>query len=141
MPRSKPRPVAAGFQKFCDAPYSLQPAAPWTCSMHTRRVRLAARAAAVLAKTVRAGTIASNNGKAIETPSPRKAVRRDMCFPVRNMVFILSCAWGPTPMRGARDGSLHSPAGGHSSQFFSVRSGSLRSSILLVVVFSSAFAV
>ena len=82
---SKRRPVAAGFQKFCVMPNSLHPAAPCTCSMHTSRVRPAARPAAVFAKTPRAGTIESSNGSAIVAPRPRSAERRDMCFPVRNI--------------------------------------------------------
>src|SRR5438477_4904785 len=53
--------------------------------MQTRRVRPAMRPAGVRAKTDRAGSIASRNGSAIVTPTPRRAVRRDMCFPVRNI--------------------------------------------------------
>ncbi len=41
--------------------------------------------AAVLAKTVRAGTIASIIGNAIVTPMPRRTARRDMCFLVMNI--------------------------------------------------------
>jgi len=40
--RSKARPVAAGFHRFCAIPNSLHPAAPCTCSMHTSRRRAAA---------------------------------------------------------------------------------------------------
>jgi hypothetical protein len=34
----------------------------------------------VLAKTLRAGTMASSNGNATVTPNPRKTSRREMCF-------------------------------------------------------------
>src|SRR4029453_4122336 len=41
--------------------------------------------AAVWASTVHAGTIASRNGRPTATPAPRRKVRRERCFLVRNM--------------------------------------------------------
>ena len=41
--------------------------------------------AAVLANTVRAGTIASSIGNAMVTPRPRRTARRDRCFLVMNI--------------------------------------------------------
>src|SRR5262249_57746104 len=87
--RSNLRPTAAGLQKCCAMPYSLQPAAPCTCSMQTSRTLPALRPAAVLAKTRPDGTIASRNGSATVAPRPRRAWRRDMGFPVRNTAVLL----------------------------------------------------
>ncbi len=41
--------------------------------------------AAVAARAVRAGIMASSNGRAIVTPMPRKNVRRSRCFLVMNI--------------------------------------------------------
>src|SRR5688572_24058291 len=41
--------------------------------------------AAVWASSVAAGTIASSKGSASVAPAPRRTVRREMCFLVRNM--------------------------------------------------------
>ena len=98
MLRSNALPVFSGFQKYCVPPYSLQPAAPCTCSMQTRRVRLAALPAAVWANAARAGTIESSRGSAIVAPSPRRAVRRDMCFPERTAIVTSPGDLGPTGM-------------------------------------------
>src|SRR6186713_2656697 len=46
-------------------------------------------AAAVCARAVPAGIIASSSGSAIVTPAPRRKVRRDKCFFVMNMCFLL----------------------------------------------------
>src|ERR1700681_4494329 len=43
--------------------------------------------AAVCARAVRAGIIASSRGRATTVPMPRKKVRRGRCFLVRNMVL------------------------------------------------------
>ena len=59
------------------------PAEPCTISMAASRTL----PAAVLANTVRAGTIASSNGNAIVTPMPRSTVRREMCFLVMNIAL------------------------------------------------------
>ena len=75
-------PTAAGDQRFFSRPNLVAPADPCTISMAARRTL----PAAVLANTVRAGTIASNIGNAIVTPMPRSTARRDMCFLVMNSI-------------------------------------------------------
>ena len=56
------------------------PADPCTISMHTSRCFAAAAPAAVLAKTVLAGIIASSSGSAMVTPTPFRTARRETCF-------------------------------------------------------------
>src|SRR5688572_11463520 len=82
--RSKSRPTAAGSHRFCVAPHSWQPPAPWTCSMQIRRVL--SSAAAVVDQGRPAGAIAFRNGSPTVAPTPRTKVRRGMCLPV--MKFI-----------------------------------------------------
>src|ERR1700733_2666750 len=43
-------------------------------------------AAAVCARATAAGIIASSNGSATTAPTPRRTVRRDRCFLVRNIM-------------------------------------------------------
>src|SRR5688500_20231963 len=63
-------------------PNCVAPAEPCTISIADRRIlRRAAWAKA-------AGVIASSNGNAIVTPRPRRAVRREMCFLVRNSIAV-----------------------------------------------------
>src|SRR5579864_2645239 len=57
-------------------------AAPCGCQMPTKRLT---GLAAVLRKGVWAGTIESSSGKANVTPTPRKNVRRAICFFVINI--------------------------------------------------------
>ena len=64
--RSKARPVAAGDHMCFCSPMAVAPAEPCTISMQASRTR----PAAVLASAVRAGTIASRNGRATVAPSP-----------------------------------------------------------------------
>ena len=56
---------------------------PWGMNVATNR---GFGVAAVCARSVAAGTIASSNGKASAAPVPRKKVRRTMCFFAMNMV-------------------------------------------------------
>ena len=79
--RSKSRPVAAGDHMCFCSPIAVAPAEPCTISMQASRTR----PAAVRASAVRAGTIASRNGRATVTPSPFRTVRRDRCFRVMNI--------------------------------------------------------
>ena len=44
--------------------------------------------AAVCASAVRAGTIASRNGSAIVTPTPRMNVRRERCFLIQDAHLV-----------------------------------------------------
>src|SRR5688572_6927150 len=46
--------------------------------------------AAVLARAVCAGIIASSNGSAMDVPRPRSTVRRERCFLVMNTSCLLS---------------------------------------------------
>ena len=73
---------------FC-SPIAVAPAEPCTISMQASRTR----PAAVLASAVRAGTIASRNGRATVAPSPFSTVRRDKCFCVMNIPIspLASC--------------------------------------------------
>src|SRR5262245_34156332 len=88
--RSKAVPTAAGDQKFLPRPNWVAPAEPWTISMADRRTL---RAAAVFAK---AGVMASSHGNATVTPSPRRTVRRDMCF------FVIIIAPAPLSAIGSQ---------------------------------------
>src|SRR5205823_9313149 len=64
--------------------------------MQTSRVRSAPAAAD--ATMPRAGTIASRNGSATVAPTPRRNVRRGMCFPVmKSKAVLLACRVGPLP--------------------------------------------
>jgi hypothetical protein len=71
-------PVVAGVHWFITAP----------CGMKQRPSLICGRAA-VCARSVRAGTIASRNGSDMVTPTPRMNVRRERCF--LNRAFI----WSP----------------------------------------------
>src|SRR5262249_22133595 len=82
--RSKARPTAAGDHMFFERPIAVDPAAPCTISMQTRR---ALPAAAVFARSVDAGTIASSSGSDNVAPMPFSAVRRDMCFLVMKLIM------------------------------------------------------
>ena len=64
----------------------MAPAEPCTISIADSRTFR--DAAAVLANAVAAGDIASSTGSAIVTPRPRRTVRRDMCFFVRNSIAL-----------------------------------------------------
>src|SRR4029453_3130111 len=55
---------------------------PWGMNVATNR---GFGVAAVCARSVAAGTIASSSGKARVTPAPRRKVRRGMCFFAMNM--------------------------------------------------------
>src|SRR5215469_1370462 len=55
---------------------------PWGTKIPVKRVF---GTAAVLARGVCAGIIESSSGSARATPAPRRTVRRDMCFFVRNI--------------------------------------------------------
>ena len=82
--RSKWRPDSAGAHRCCVPPQALEPAAPCTISMQTRRV--GSSAARVAADTRPAGCIASRKGRASEAaPTSRRNVRRGMCLPVMYM--------------------------------------------------------
>src|SRR5580704_10692190 len=61
---------------------------PWHTKQPTNR---GLGVAAVCARAVEAGIIASRSGKASVAPAPRRMVRRDMCFLVINVmaVFLL----------------------------------------------------
>ena len=59
-------------------------AAPWGCQMPTKRF-VAPGAAAVWRRGVCAGSIDSRNGKAKVVPTPRRNVRRGICFLVMNI--------------------------------------------------------
>jgi hypothetical protein len=63
------------------------PAEPCTISIAATRTL----PAAVFANAVLAGTIASMSGNAIVTPMPRRTVRREMCFLVRNSIALSLC--------------------------------------------------
>src|SRR5579872_6041902 len=65
--------------------------------------------AAVLARGVCAGTIESSKGSASDAPTPRRMVRRDRCFLVRNIPFILLLIGVPVHL-GARSGWHRRPA-------------------------------
>src|SRR4051812_41042120 len=86
--RLNARPVSAGDHRCCAAPHSFAPAAPWTISMQTSRVRSSEAARAVFDHRPPAGTIASRNGSATAAPSPRSTARRGMCFPVMNDISL-----------------------------------------------------
>ena len=79
---------------------TVAPAEPCTISMAARRILVAA----VFASAVRAGTIASRNGSATVTPSPLRAVRRERCFCVMNIVadsfapVLLATRHWPAPL-------------------------------------------
>ena len=73
---SKSLPVPLGTQNFSTAP----------CGMYTKP-RRGLMAAAVFAKAVLAGIIASSNGSEMATPAPFRTVRRERCFFVRNMAY------------------------------------------------------
>src|ERR1700732_627118 len=66
-------------------------AAPWGTKMPVKRVF---GFAAVLIRGVCAGTMESSSGSANATPAPRRTVRRDTCFLVRNILFR-SSYYGP----------------------------------------------
>ena len=87
--RSKFFPSSLGDQSPSDAPRSLQPAAPCTFSIATRRVLSADRPASVALSGRDAGTMASRSGRPIEAPMPLSIVRREMCFPVMKSIFVL----------------------------------------------------
>src|SRR5712692_336240 len=72
---SNPPPSFAGTQ--------YPGAIPWGTKIPVKRVL---GLAAVWARSVRAGTIASSNGNASMVPAPRRNVRRGMCFLVMNIV-------------------------------------------------------
>ena len=93
--RSKADPVASGDQRNFVAPMAVAPAEPCTISMAASRTF---PAAAVFA-TAPAGTIASRNGSAMVTPTPLRAVRREMCFCVMNMSAPGVLSWGPEVLR------------------------------------------
>src|SRR6185295_5173004 len=76
---SKSLPVPFGIQNFSTAP----------CGMYTKP-RRGWMAAAVFAKAVLAGIIASNSGSEMATPAPFRSVRRERCFLVRNMSLASS---------------------------------------------------
>ncbi len=86
--RSKSLPTSAGAHRFCVAPQSLQPAAPWTISMATSRV--ASTSSFMVDQARPAGSIASSNGNATEAPMPCRNVRRGRCLPVMNSMISLS---------------------------------------------------
>src|SRR5690606_41621808 len=73
----------AGFQRFCVAPHSFEPADPCTISMATKRVR--SDSAMPSFHALPAGAIASRNGSATVAPIPLRKVRRGSCFWVRNI--------------------------------------------------------
>src|SRR3954453_7128158 len=81
--RSNDVPVAAGDQRFIFAPSSLQPAAPCTISIATRRVASVPAAAPFRRLNALAGSIASRNGRAKVAPIPRTKVRRGSGLSVR----------------------------------------------------------
>src|ERR1700730_11053365 len=62
-------------------------AAPWGTKIPVKRVF---GLAAVLTRGVCAGTIESSSGSANAAPAPRRTVRRDRCFLVRNILFRYS---------------------------------------------------
>src|SRR5215813_13019500 len=70
----KPLPTLSGTQYPGDI--------PWGTKQATNR---GFGVAAVCARSVPAGTIASSSGKASVTPAPRKNVRRERCFFTINM--------------------------------------------------------
>ena len=82
--RSNLLPVAAGAHMFSLMPKAVLPAEPCTISMQASRTL----PAAVCARAVRAGTMASRNGRATVTPRPLRAARRDRCFCVMNIVSL-----------------------------------------------------
>ena len=92
--RSKSLPVSAGDQRFCEAPQSLQPAAPCTCSMHTTLVLSAALPASVAAQSRPAGTMASSRGRPIAAPAPLSIARRERCLPLRYCICQTSLGQG-----------------------------------------------
>jgi hypothetical protein len=79
-------PTVAGDHRFFDRPNWVAPAEPCTISIAVMRTFF--EAAAVLAKAVAAGDIASSIGSAMVTPRPRSTVRREMCFLVRNSIGL-----------------------------------------------------
>src|SRR6185369_9912568 len=62
--------------------------------------------AAVLARGVAAGTIASNNGSASVAPRPRRNVRRGIAFLVIIIVISSFHLWQAAQERSAREGVL-----------------------------------
>jgi hypothetical protein len=80
--RSNCRPAAAGDHMFMFAPSSLHPAAPWTISIATRRVR------SVTARLPNRpmGTMASSSGSAKVAPRLCTKVRRGRGFPLRKCI-------------------------------------------------------
>src|SRR5690606_6433083 len=80
----KSRPVPSGVQYFSTAP----------CGKYTK-ARRGLGAAAVFARAVPAGIIASSRGSAIAAPAPFRTVRRDRCFLERNMALV------PPDLQGA----------------------------------------
>jgi hypothetical protein len=94
--RSKPRPVAAGDQRFFCWPIGVAPADPCTISIAISRSFDAAAPTPVDAYARAAGSIASRNGSAMVPPIDLSTVRRDRCFPVMNddIVGYLRCDLG-----------------------------------------------
>src|SRR6516162_2458373 len=77
----KPLPTLSGTQYPGDI--------PWGTKHATNRVF---GVAAVCARSVPAGTIASSSGKASVTPAPRRKVRRGMCFFTISMASLFGCS-------------------------------------------------
>ena len=82
------RPQVLGERRSACCPPRRAP-----CSMQASRVL---PAAAGLASSVRAGTIASRNGSATVAPMPRRTVRREMCFLVRYIGSPVAASRRPT---------------------------------------------
>src|SRR5213079_3251994 len=72
---------------------------PWGTNVATNR---GFGVAAVCARTVAAGTIASSSGNASVTPVPRRKVRREMCFFEMNMVSLCRSLTSGGLLRGFR---------------------------------------
>src|SRR5258705_12829654 len=87
---SKFRPTDAGAQRFFVAPHALEPAAPCTDSMATKRVLSAVADAPDARRDANAGTIASRYGSATVAPRPRRKLRRGIGLRVRMFIGCVS---------------------------------------------------
>ena len=90
----------------CDAPHSLQPAAPCTISIAMNRFTSVSDLVAAHSRP--AGSIASRNGSATVAPNPFSAVRRDMCLPVMTSMLTPPDLFGRGAARQRSPASMSS---------------------------------
>src|SRR5439155_12808305 len=95
--RSKSAPTFSGAQRCFFTPMAVLPAAPWTISIATRRRPDEDGPAAVVAYALPAGSMASRNGSATVTTMPFRTVRRERCF------FVMRISW-LLPLRSGERG-------------------------------------